>query len=409
LILSTIILLSGLLFVGIDSVQAYEEVSGIISADTTWTKANSPYNFTGNVAIDKEATLTIEPGVTINLGRYYIRVNGTLIAKGTNADKIFFNDGSTEGIEFTSSSTRWNGQTNSGSIIENSIISSRLLIDGGSPLIHKNAIGRSITITGGSPVISKNTITGQTGGAAWSSGTYGIYIYNDSASFIVDNTIAGTFSGASLQIEGGSPTIQRNQISNNYGYGSHPDNITAYDYNVAAVLIYQAKSAQPLIEQNTITKSAIGLSFFGGSDAIIRQNNIVENTYDLHLSIGTKNNIDAANNWWGTTDTTVIDQKIYDYNDDFNIGKVNYTPVLTTANLNAMPDLNAPLPTPQVSAPSISPTDSQNTPEMPDQSGSPTVTSLDLDWGEIAIITLLSVIAVLLVIMIVVMRKKSAK
>ncbi len=71
--------------------QASSETTGIINADTTWTKTNSPYTLTGPVAVNTGVTLTIDPGVTVNLGAFYIQVNGTLVAKGTSTDKIYFN------------------------------------------------------------------------------------------------------------------------------------------------------------------------------------------------------------------------------------------------------------------------------------------------------------------------------
>ena len=38
---------------------------------------------------------------------------------------------------------------------------------------------------------------------------------------------------------------------------------------------------------------------------------------------------DARNNWWGTTSGTTIRQRIWDFNDDYTIGTVLYSPVLT--------------------------------------------------------------------------------
>ena len=84
-------------------------VSGIISLDTTWTKANSPYSLTGPVLVNDTVTLTIEPGVTVNFNGYYIRVDGTLTARGSSTDKIHFNGGQITG---------------SGCIIENAILNS---------------------------------------------------------------------------------------------------------------------------------------------------------------------------------------------------------------------------------------------------------------------------------------------
>jgi len=100
------------------TVQASNDIIGIITSDTTWTKAGSPYTLKGPTAVNTGVTLTIEPGVTVNLNKYYIQVNGTLTAKGADNDKIYFNDGQ---VIFTSVSNGWNEQTGSGSIIQNAV------------------------------------------------------------------------------------------------------------------------------------------------------------------------------------------------------------------------------------------------------------------------------------------------
>jgi len=74
----------------INPVRAETTVNGIITSDVTWTKANSPYTFKGQFAVDRGVTLTIESGVSININNYYLQVNGTLIARGTNNDRIMF-------------------------------------------------------------------------------------------------------------------------------------------------------------------------------------------------------------------------------------------------------------------------------------------------------------------------------
>src|SRR3990172_10271824 len=43
-------------------------VSGYITSDTTWTKANSPY-VAGNVIVNSGVTLTIEQGVTVKFSK----------------------------------------------------------------------------------------------------------------------------------------------------------------------------------------------------------------------------------------------------------------------------------------------------------------------------------------------------
>jgi hypothetical protein len=58
-------------------------VNGTLNSNTTWTTANSPINLTADVTVNKEVTLTIQPGVTVNFGSYQLIVNGILNAKGT--------------------------------------------------------------------------------------------------------------------------------------------------------------------------------------------------------------------------------------------------------------------------------------------------------------------------------------
>jgi len=66
-------------------------VSGVITSDTIWTLAGSPYIVVGDVQIPDEVTLTIEPGVVINYaGAYEILVKGAIIANGTATNTILF-------------------------------------------------------------------------------------------------------------------------------------------------------------------------------------------------------------------------------------------------------------------------------------------------------------------------------
>lgn len=71
-----------------------------------WTMAGSPYNIYNNIEVLPGSTLTIDPGVQVYLqGDYQIRVEGTLVARGTKDRPIFFNPGDTvqhwNGIWFT--------------------------------------------------------------------------------------------------------------------------------------------------------------------------------------------------------------------------------------------------------------------------------------------------------------------
>ena len=106
--LVSILVVSGFILVNtlpFGTVQASTTVTGIITSDTTWTQADSPYNLTGPTAVNIGATLTIEPGVIVNFNGFYIRVNGTLIARGTATEKVYFNGGQ---ITLTPIANGWN-------------------------------------------------------------------------------------------------------------------------------------------------------------------------------------------------------------------------------------------------------------------------------------------------------------
>jgi len=67
-------------------------VSGTLSADTTWTAANSPYVVADdNLIVPAGITLTIEPGTQVMLDQYHnLVVSGTLSAVGTVTQPITF-------------------------------------------------------------------------------------------------------------------------------------------------------------------------------------------------------------------------------------------------------------------------------------------------------------------------------
>jgi hypothetical protein len=66
-------------------------VSGIIVTDTTWNQAGSPYTLIGNILVNNGVTLTIQPGITVNIGSFYLMVNGTLQAIGTSTNPVTLN------------------------------------------------------------------------------------------------------------------------------------------------------------------------------------------------------------------------------------------------------------------------------------------------------------------------------
>ena len=412
--------------------QSGTNISYIISQDSTWTPAGSPYTLTGDTLVYQGVTLTIEPGVTVNLGSYYIEVNGTLSAIGSPSDKINFNGGQ---ITFTTISNGWSEQTDSGCLIENANIhqtsissSNPLKIDSSningqvsvtSSIITNNAI--TSTVSASNSVISNNVVTGDiTAQVSSVTGSYssessvisnnivtgninigffnGLSVSGDSST-VFNNTVNGSINSVSGE---GAPEIYNNTVSNggmgcaglgsifnNYIYdcqdgislstprgfgGDLPcnatvennlivDNTQGIDIELSSV--FGPGFVCPTILNNTISDNSVGIhlseNYYNATPTI--QYNNLQNNSDYNFNLAAPNNIDAAYNWWGTNNQSAISNSIYDYNQDFNLGQVTYTPFLTTPNSQA-PNPNTPIPTPVPTlTPSPSPT--STVPEFP--------------------------------------------
>jgi hypothetical protein len=326
--------------------QLGTEVNGIIKADTTWTKANSPYSLTGPVAILDGVTLTIESGVTVNLNSHYILVNGTLQARGNNAEFITINGDPqvpNNGITFAISSTNWNQQAGSGCVIEDAILNSVAIS------ISKSAKVNNNTINGGyidaevnaSPIITNNKITGglpsqtaiSAGGSAIVSNnviisSHNIAILSYNSATVFNNVINGNREkGINANGIGGS--VLNNAVTNCSQWGIRVGSEVKVENNIVMDnyegIVIAGNSN--IIINNSIRNSAIAI--YAYSPAIIVNNNIEDTTqYLIRLDITEKYPINATYNYWGITDQQAIDKKIYDFKDDFNLGSVTFIPFL---------------------------------------------------------------------------------
>jgi hypothetical protein len=440
--LITIIIGSLVLICVSSSTVQGSEVIGVIHSDTTWTLANSPYTLTGPVAVLDGSTLTIEPGVVVNLGSYYLQINGTLHAKGTSANKINFTGTAPErwAITFTPISIDWKPQSNSGSIIENVVItlapggSKGISIENASPLINNNTITAyyGIDVFGGSPTIANNVIYGQIGihvanptitGNFITAGVSGVSYYKGATitpAVIANNTIScrdlsgrlmtnaydyygievrsaslsgNTISGFQTGIYTIDNTIEQNLIVNNKD-------------GICILSDYENYHSNATIRYNTITNNFQGINITqpdpGKFTTIDLVNNNIYNNQNYNVYSASSNNVAASSNWWGTNDTQAINQTIRDGKNDFNVGMVNFIPFLTDP-VSQAPQPNMPLPPLIYPTPSGSPTPLETATATPTQPS----TSSNLDWTSIAIITLLSAAVALLLIDILYRRKRN--
>ena len=345
-------------------------VSGNITTDTTWTKANSPYIVTGTVQIFSGVTLTIEPGVTAKFDdETGLTVGGQLIAIGTDSERIIFTssksspspeDRNWSGIKFIDSSIDAqfdeNGTYLNGGIIKYCVIEyaydAGIEINSASPYISFNKIqyntgsdGAGISLKSSLSVIENNEISyNRLGGA--------IYCYKSSPTILGNIMSGNTGSAAVINLDSCSnTTVKNNNIVDNprTWYQGHPtsENDGIFTYyssakiegniisNNGASNIFISPGSNITALWNELYSPELSINVFIGTiypvTTSFHYNNITTtgNNYLFYLS-GCPTDIDASYNWWGTTDVVTIDNEIWDYYDDITLGKVLYSPIASS-------------------------------------------------------------------------------
>ncbi len=327
-------------------------VSGHITSDTAWTKANSPYVVEENVYVDSLVILTIEPGVEVRLDSMkYIMIYGTLNALGIESDSIlisaldttkrwsrlWFKDASAGSlcycrIEYAGKSAIFDS-TASLLVIEYNIISNNSANFGGGILSY------------GSLMITGNIITGNY--AEWGGGINSYY----SSPTITGNTIADNsayWGGGGIKSFLGSPIITGNTITGNsansgggssYGGGictrgfpTITDNtITSNSADYGGGI---CSSGSATIIGNTITGNSAdyrGGSIYSNGSSTITSNTITGNSADYGGSIYSNDGTPTIkyNTITDTTESAIYigtssDSALIDSNNIYAIGYVVY-------------------------------------------------------------------------------------
>ncbi len=200
-------------------------------------------------------------------------------------------------------------------IIDNGLVNTTIGVGGiscgGSPLIENNYISNNTGVgisCSGSPLINNNTIENNLDGI-FISGPATI-----SNNFVLNNKMG--IRAYSNQTMIGTLNIVNNLIKDNF----------------SAAITLGNQSTGVVISKNTILNNGVGLLSLGASSFNFNNNNIYDNfEYALYLSPEWKSffsngDINLANNYWGTTNTTAINKMIFDFYDDFDLPKVIYKP-----------------------------------------------------------------------------------
>jgi Predicted solute binding protein len=267
--------------------------------------------------------------------------------------------------------------------LSNNIISGD--VNGSIPTVTNNTVTGSLILNTGAITVSNNTVTSaiSVSSPTWSilKNTAQAITVTQGNGNITDNTVKSNFAtgqspnvngtvggsdGTGINVLGGNALIQRNYVAGD---------------NVGVTV----NSATATIRNNTITGNGLGIALYTPTSITINYNNIQGNNQNIVLEEGTANNVDATNNYWGTTDQSAIGQSIFDSKRDFNLGTVTIMPILSAANPNATPDSNAagttvtptPTPTPQpTQTPTSTPTPTQTPTTTPTSTPTPTPTPI---------------------------------
>ncbi len=281
-----VLLVGGFVFVcNVDFVDAQDstEVGGILHSDTTWTIENSPYSITSTVQIPENVTLKIDPGVTVtdNSTDYVMFfLHGRIEAHGTPSNKITFIGGGENALLFKTE----------GALSEPSVSFDYCTV--------KNALNFWEGTRGHFNLTNSELIN--LGRVGWST-TYSRIHFSEKAIYIENNTFIDT-NGFEFSIAYENIYIRYNLFKGNRGL------LVKEHVNTGA-------SPQAVVKYNT---------FINVSETVL-----------LITSWGAQGNMDATENYWGTSDTSLIDSWIEDGYDDIGIHAfIDYMPILTEPHPN---------------------------------------------------------------------------
>jgi hypothetical protein len=270
--------LSMLLFVGFlclssSSLWADTTVSGVLSANTTWTRAGSPYTLSADLQISSGVTLTINAGVSV-IGNSHssIKVFGTLTIQGSSSARVVLKN-----VVIASGANAVDAPYG--------ISIQYAQIDGGSIL------GFVDYASYGSLVLRDSILTGLDF----------FYIYYPVVDCYIERNVFTRCGGFNVGQKSANVYVRNNLFD---------QQTTPY-----AVQNWDTFPGSTIVQYNTfLSTGAIAVSLYPTASPAA---------------------LDASNNYWNTTDTNVINDMIFDRNDSLACaGTINYLPILTAPDPN---------------------------------------------------------------------------
>jgi hypothetical protein len=257
-------------------------VSGVITSDTVWTLAGSPYQLTDHVIVAQGVTLTIQAGVVVSgTTDRGIKVDGRLIAIGASNQPITFTSqagtggGQWDGLAFRpgSSGILRHGVLRYGGTYNGSAIAS-LSVDGATGLVLEHFIicdgaapgdvSHGLALLGGAVLSSSAlTITGHSGA--------GVRVENATLT-LAASQVADNVTGVSLGA-GAVVTLTGNTIQGNTVYGLDAQSVTgemnlsgnAFVNNATSMRLWAQMARPDTFTANSFSGANAAIEFVGGA------------------------------------------------------------------------------------------------------------------------------------------------